>query len=608
MNVLTNFRSKSNLKITKLVSNEGRVLESDEDICNQFASEFVVKSAESDVSDCLAELEDYEMITTTTPSTDQDSDNSINSTPYADRDITETEILEAISYVKKSKHTNTNVPMFIYKRFCNALVVPLRILLMNIFITGVVPDNFKLGYVTPLYKGKGRYTQSSSYRAIFSFPFIVRIYERILFRRLLGYVSEFFDKNQHGFRHARSCETAISVFTQDIYDGLDKTSGKAVAVFIDFSKAFDSVSHVLLIRKLIKNFGRKIPKILIELIINYFSNRKFRITNGKYESAEYYIRAGVPPGSILGALCYTIFVNDIGSAIALKYLLYADDLVIYTMCDTFIDGSKQLTEALIKLNVWCVENGLKINIDKTKCMRFYKANDHRARKSECGVVKLNDSPVEWVEQFTYLGVVLDSTLTFKQHQKRVEQKMNNALARLYSIRRLLTPKVMKIFISAYVVSIVDYVITIWAVRQNDLTTIQNKINRFVVAFYHPNSSKKRRQNIRHNNVNVCVLLNKIDLLTVSERRNLALIKCIKKWKKLDIFEGFFVNNPDRGTYKLPRHSKELYKQSIKWSASSTWNHYYNQIKNQLSDDTSHSELLELFKVAILKERKNIYLY
>lgn len=111
---------------------------------------------------------------------------------------------------------------------------------------GFVPDSFKLADLWAFYKGNGRRTQSSSYRAIFNLPFIVKVFEKVLYNRILLSVNGELDENQHGFRPNRSCETAIAIFTESIHKYLDKKSGKAVAVYIDFSKAE-------LIVKLIKN-------------------------------------------------------------------------------------------------------------------------------------------------------------------------------------------------------------------------------------------------------------------------------------------------------------------------------------------------------------------
>lgn len=223
----------------------------------------------------------------------------------------------------------------------------------------------------PLYKGKGKRTHSSSYRAIFGLTFIVKIFEKILYDKILYYVYDCLDDNQHGFRKHKSCETVVSTFTQNMYSSLDKKGGKGIVIYIDFTKAFDSIDQSMFIKKLMTKFSNKIPQNLIGLLIIFFSNRGFRIVNGDYKSKYYKITAGVSPGSILGPLCFSLFLNDIGEVIDLPYSLYADDLVIYTECDTFENGKLKLQNCLDEVSEWCRDNGLKINVSKTKYMLFF---------------------------------------------------------------------------------------------------------------------------------------------------------------------------------------------------------------------------------------------
>ncbi len=596
MDSMINFRNKRSAKITKLLSSEGKMIEDDDVmICDQFASEFIVDNAVSDVSSIQQELDNYANVYS-------NSDSCVLNT------VLETEVSAAILHVKRSKHTDYNVPQCIYKKFSKLITLPLTVLMNCIILSGVIPATFKLGYVIPLYKGKGSTIQSSSYRAIFSFPFIVKVFERVVYCRLLKYVNELLDENQHGFRKQRSCETALSIFTQHIYGNVDKRSGKSVAVFIDFSKAFESVNQKLLMKKLICNFENKIPPYMLNLLKNYFSDRKFLIQNGGFTSKQYNIQSGVPPGSQLGPICYSLFVNDIGRSINLPYLLFADDLVIYTDCKTFDEGCNKMNECLKELEKWCKDNGLKINVSKTKYMVFYKAKDHKSRREGKGSITIGGNEVERVESFKYLGVVLDTNLDFEFHEKCVENKINAALSKMYTIRRMLTSKVMKTFLSAYVVSIIDYAIVIWAVDGKKLNFIQRKINRFLISFYHPNLLKK---NIRSTKFDVNDLLRKIDLFTVSERRILSYLKFVFKKRYLKLFEGFFVDskrNLNKGLFnrlQVVKHNSELFKQSIIWNGVNIWNCYLRSF-SCVEDKFSNDSFVEMCRLAILKERQKIF--
>ncbi len=245
----------------------------------------------SDVNKCLDELSAYE-----------DEYKNLNDIAYQElhenymSSVGEVQIVNAIKYVKKGKETENNIPKRIYKLFSNSLAIPISIMFTNIFLSGIVPDSFKKADVTPLYKGKGKRTSSSSFRAIFSLSFLVKLFEKILYDKLLYYTHASLDQNQHGFRKFKSCETAVSTFTQDMYGNLDKKKGKGIAIYIDFSKAFDSIDQSMFIMKLMKNFSYKIPPLLIKLLISYFSKSSFRIINGDHQLEYFNISAGVPPG------------------------------------------------------------------------------------------------------------------------------------------------------------------------------------------------------------------------------------------------------------------------------------------------------------------------
>ncbi len=598
------FRIKSSEKIKKLVDTDGKDLESDESICNKFAKEFIVSSAISNVCDLSELVINYE-----------NEYNMVNETE--DVSVTTKEIFQAMKCVKKCKNTDSNIPKYIFKQFANLFILPFQIVLCKIFASTLIPDNFKIAYAIPLYKGKGKYTQSSSYRAIFNFPFVVKVFERILYCRLLVSVYEFLDPNQHGFKMGYSCETAVGILTQKLYESVDKRKGKSVAIFIDFSKAFDSVNQKKLILKLMTQYKNKLPPYLIKMLYNYFQNRKFVLKNGDYISNKYNIQAGVPPGSILGSLFYSLYVNDISSAINLDYLLYCDDLVIYTECKNYSEGRQKLTECLEKLVIWCNENGLKLNVEKTKWMVFCKNNDFRSKKEEIGELYVDGKVVERVQIFKYLGVIINSHLTFKEHEDQVEKRINSALAKLYSIKRFLSVNVMKTMLSAYVVSIVDYALIIWGVNSSKLVSLQRKINRFVLAYFLPSYYRKRRRKskVDFTKIEVNDLLKRINLFTISERKILAILKFVFK-KRRSLFKGYFEKSKkeseEEGLHydfrlKCPnKPNSELYKQSIHWYGVFTWNNYYKSFVITDLKRSPYDVFLEICYDIVLKERCKIY--
>ena len=315
----------------------------------------------------------------------------------------------------------------------------------------------------------------------------------MIFNRLNSYALPHLDEHQHGFRPGRSCETAVAELTQKLYQHLDKRSGKAVALFVDFTKAFDSVNQLLLFRKLLTKYNNDFPPYLLTILLDYFYGREFTIANGDYISSKYQISSGVPAGSVNGPILYSLFVNDIGEYLDLEYLLYADDLCIFTDCNTFEEGVSKLNKTIEGLCKWCDINGVKLNVTKTKWMTFYKAHDRQSAKAKKGEIIINGLLVERVEVFKYLGVLLNSNLSFNEHEDLVEQRVNYALSKLYRLKRFLDVRVMKVLLSSYVTSNIEYAIIIWGVKQQKLYTLQQKINKFLLSYFLPSLYGKSRR-------------------------------------------------------------------------------------------------------------------
>jgi len=197
-------------------------------------------------------------------------------------------------------------------------------LILSFFQSLCIPNALKIGVVTPLYKKKGKKNQSSSYRPISNIPFIAKIVERLIFSRLSYFCESKLINQQHGLRKGRSCETAVSILAQNISNIVDQRKRKALALFLDLRKAFDSVSIPILISKLPSfNF----PPDLQHILASYLTNRKILIKTGSH-SKLFSLFCGVPQGSILSPLLFALYINDVGSYLTHEFLLYADDLVI----------------------------------------------------------------------------------------------------------------------------------------------------------------------------------------------------------------------------------------------------------------------------------------
>ncbi|CAL8129757.1 unnamed protein product [Orchesella dallaii] len=599
-NMLTNFRNKSSPPISKLESSLGMAITDPTEISKLIGNEYVIETATSKLEDLDSEINEY-------------CANFIPDELAVDRsqNVSEEEVSSAITQVRNSRKMEGASPKQIYKLF-PFMIKPLVLLFTIIIINMYVPQAMKTSDCFPLYKGKGKRLHASSYRAIFSLTYVTKLFEKILYDRIMMECLDKLNDNQHGFRPRRSCDTALCVFTQDVHNILDQTNGKALAVFIDFKKAFDSVNRTLLMRKLMYEF--KLSPYLIKLLCSYFSNRKFRIVNGDQQSDYINIDNGVTPGSCMGPLMFTLFINDIGNNISVNYLLYADDVVLYVDCTNIEEGTMKMRECMLKLEKWCSENSLQINVSKTKMMYFYKPQDYKSMKL-CTVnppkVSVNNEAIEVVGEFKYLGVLIDSKLSMKKHFNHVEFKMNAALSRMYSLRRKFTDNVLKVFLSAFVLSIIDYGIMIWCVQSKvEIDKLQAKIDRFIASFFLSKFSKSSKSKRYYSgNLILTKYYKTLNLNTIAERRKLALIKFVLKFRNINPFKSWFTPtlHADKNFPRLvsPKHNKTLYENSVKYNATKEWNIFLSKVL--LTDDTTFSGIIDEINEYLIRIRGEIFI-
>ena len=340
------------------------------------------------------------------------------------------EVVAVIKNLKNNKSTCIGeVNMRVVKDAMTILILEFTHLINECLDLACMPTEWKVGIVSPIPKGLPS-LNPGDYRPVSVLPAPSKVMERIVYNQLIYYLETncLLDGRQHGFRKGHSTATAVMEVVQFLYRSID-TGQYVHCAFIDYSKAFDTLDHGILCKKLA---GLGFDAQIVEWCRNYLTGRNQCVKIANEVSSKLQITCGVPQGSILGPLFFLIYVNDlldrfVGSEIYIT--LYADDTVLYTSDKCSSAASRRLENGLEELSSWCNENKLTINVRKTKHMIVLPVN----AVNNGNRVLLNGTELDIVHCYNYLGVIIDDTLSFTSFLK---EKCNKVNARIYQLGRM----------------------------------------------------------------------------------------------------------------------------------------------------------------------------
>ena len=369
--------------------------------------------------------------------------------------VTESECLNIISSLKNSKTDIDSLPVKIFKIVSASLVQPICLLINNSFTTGIFPDYFKTARITQIFKS-GNPEDPSNYRPIASIPYMSKIFEKCICTRLVDYFNEFsiFTDVQYGFRSGRSTSDALIDMTDAIYKSLNNKNHH-INVLIDLKKAFDTVSHQILSKKLYHYGVRGIPLKLLE---NFLLNRKQYVKIGKECSSILNNPIGLPQGSNLGPILFLVYINDFPHVSnLLKTILFADDSSFSLSGRNYETLINTLNIELDKINNWTIANKLTINVSKTQLLLF----TNRYINANNAPISVGGKNLEIITTCNYLGVHIDSRLTFKPHIGYVLSKIAKNTGILYRIRDNLPMKARLDFYYSMIYPYMTYNVIVW---------------------------------------------------------------------------------------------------------------------------------------------------
>lgn len=396
------------------------------------------------------------------------SNNKYSSMALLDTD--ETEVENIILGLKNNCAIGVDgISNEILKSARHILVQPITFLCNLCLSSGVFPDVFKGALVSPIHKGGDRHSVTN-YRPISILTSLSKVLEKILNTRLVDYLdtNNIIANNQYGFRKSLSTEHAVLELTERIVGLLDNKA-KVIGIFLDLTKAFDTVSIPLLLDKM---EGLGIRGIVLDIFRSYLFNRKQRVKVGNVMSNNASPTFGVPQGSVLGPTLFLIYINnlcliDIPNC---SLISYADDTVLIAHGTDWEQARHKAENAVATVMTWLNQNLLTLNILKTKFITFSPrtqsqpaigaidvvAHACHSSTSDCNCLTLTRA-----NNIKYLGVIIDSTFSWHDHISSLVGRIRKLLPIFKKLRTCADLKTLHIVYSALTQSLLQYCITAW---------------------------------------------------------------------------------------------------------------------------------------------------
>ena len=375
--------------------------------------------------------------------------------------ITEEQVVKIINNLKnKSSYGHDGISNKLIKSSKEVLSKSICLLINQTLETGIFPSEIKLSKIKPLFKN-GDSSLFSNYRPISLLPSFSKIYEYVIFHQLLNYMNtnNLFCVQQYGFRPGHSTELAALKITDNLIKQMDKMN-IPINIYIDLSKAFDTLNHGILLDKL-QYYG--ICDKENNVFNNYLTGRYQYVEYNGAQSSTQLITTGVPQGSVLGPLLFLIYINDLPQVCNIfDMLMYADDTTLY--CNINQNSSEDaINNELKNITEWLSSNKLSLNAKKTKFMIFHTIQ----RKVNYPSLQINGIELERVSQFNFLGLILNSQLTWIHHMNHISKKISRVIGIMYRLKHIYPQTVLLMLYNTLILPHFSYCILLWGSKVID---------------------------------------------------------------------------------------------------------------------------------------------
>ena len=482
------------------------------------------------------------------------------------------EVRSIIMGLKNVSSNSNTISTKLLKDNSDALSDPISFIFNNIINSGQYPDILKIACITAIFKA-GDKLDPNNYRPISTLPLLNKIFEKLLHIRIYSFFESqgIFCKEQYGFRKGKSTCDAINDLLNNIYTSLNEKKYLG-AIFLDLSKAFDTVPHDILIKKL-EHYG--IRGIALKLFESYLANRKQSVYVNGCNSQTNDITIGVPQGSVLGPLLFLIYINDLPlSTKVMNVILFADDTTLFTSDSNLNSLRNSMNEDLELVSEWLIANCLTLNITKTYYILFSTRDVPNNLE-----IKIGQQILERQKSGKFLGVVLDEKLTFKEHLSAITTKVSKLVGLFYKLKQKFPSEVMHKLYYSLVYPHLNYCILAWGSAKqtyvHPLLILQKRICRIITGSnYYAHSGP---------------LFKQLKMLRV---KDLYLINCQTHMYKVMVLDKYQKFKRNIASLQTPQHYEtrnlklrntycriDTCKQSLIYNTINAWNNLKTDIKN-----------------------------